>query len=195
MTTAELRRLREDIQFDASLRGHALRFHATWGLFSPRAIDEGSRLLLKYIKVKPHDICLDLGCGYGAIGVVLGKLAPAGRVLLADKDFVAIDYARKNIRANNAQNAEALLSNGFDHIPPEHRFDIIASNIPAKVGKELLSLLLHDAHDRLKASGRLYVVTVNGLRQFMRRYMSEVFGNYEKIKQGRHHTVACAQKP
>jgi 16S rRNA G1207 methylase RsmC len=66
--------------------------------------------------------------------------------------------------------------------------------VPAKVGKELLTLLLYDARDRLRPGGRLYVVTINGLRQFMRRNLEQVFGNYDKLKQGAHYTVAVAER-
>ncbi|HGG58630.1 MAG TPA: methyltransferase domain-containing protein [Gammaproteobacteria bacterium] len=187
--------LREDIRFQAELDGVPLSFVTTWGLFSPRDIDEGTRLLIPRLVVEPDSRCLDLGCGYGPIGLAMAKKAPLGQVLMVDKDFVAIDYARKNIELNQADNAEAMLSNGFDQIPPERRFDVIVSNIPAKVGKELLTLWLHDAWRRLAGGGRFYVVTINGLRQFMKRNLNEVFGNYKKLKQGAHYTVAVASKP
>lgn len=184
-------RLREDIVFTAHLKGRDLTFRSTWGLFSPREVDEGSRLLLDQLAVAPHHDCLDLGCGYGAIGVTLAGLAPRGRTLLVDKDFVAVEYARRNIAANGLANAEAVLSNGFDAVG-ERRFDVVAANLPAKVGKELLTILLHDARTHLKPGGRLCVVTVSGLRRFIERNLREVFGNYDKLKQGRHYTVALA---
>ncbi|TNF92221.1 MAG: methyltransferase domain-containing protein [Gammaproteobacteria bacterium] len=190
----DLDALRKDIVFDTQLRGHALRFHSTWGLFSPREIDEGSRLLLDRVVIEASDDCLDLGCGYGPIGLTLATLANQGNTLLVDKDFVAVKYTKKNIEVNHVQNASVLMSNGFDQIPQDMHFDVIISNIPAKVGKELLTLWLHDAQSRLKPGGRFYVVTINGLRQFMKRYMSEIFGNYEKIKQGKSYTVALARK-
>jgi 16S rRNA G1207 methylase RsmC len=190
----QLDRLREDIVFTAELGGRPLVLHSTWGLFSPREIDEGTRLLLQHLEVAPADDCLDLGCGYGPIGLALAALAPQGRTLMVDKDFVAVDYAAANARRNGLANASAHLSNGFAQIDPKLRFDLIASNIPAKVGKELLALYLHDARERLRPGGRLYLVTVNGLREFMKRNLREVFGNYEKVKQGAHYTVALAVK-
>jgi 16S rRNA G1207 methylase RsmC len=72
------------------------------------------------------------------------------------------------------------------------RFDLIASNVPAKVGKEMMSLMLHDARDRLKPEGRLYLVTINGLRHYMKRNLKEIFGNYKKIKQGAKYTIHLA---
>ncbi|MFZ0791833.1 MAG: methyltransferase [Chromatiaceae bacterium] len=194
LTKDQLDQLRRDIRFDAELRGHTLTLHSIWGLFSPREIDEGTRLRLDQVQVAPDADCLDLGCGYGPIGLALAALAPRGHTLLVDKDFVAVDYANANARLNGLGNARALLSNGFDQVPKDLRFDLIASNIPAKVGKELLAILLHDARDRLKPGGRLYVVTINGLREFMKRNLKEVFGNYDKLKQGSHYTVAMAER-
>lgn len=194
LSKQKLDELRADIRFTAELGGRNLRIHSTWGLFSPRGIDEGTRLLLRHTEVRATDDCLDLGCGYGPIGLALAVLAPEGRTLMVDKDFVAVDYSNRNARRNGIGNAQAQLSNGFDQIDPDLRFDLIASNIPAQVGKEMLSLYLHDALERLRPEGRLYLVTVNGLRQYMKRNLTEVFGNYEKLKQGPHYTVALAHK-
>ena len=191
---AYLASLRKDIEFSSEMAGVPFRFHTTWGLFSPRELDEGTVLLADYVSVQPQDDCLDLGCGYGPIGMLLARLAPEGRTLLVDKDFVAVKYANRNIALNQIDNAEALLSNGFDALPEEARFDVIVSNIPAKVGKELLTLWLYEGRRRLKPGGHFYVVTINGLRQFMKRNLNEVFGNYRKLKQGRTYTVAVAEK-
>lgn len=190
----QLAALRAPIRFEADLRGQRLRFESTWGLFSPREIDEGTRLLLHHVTVGPDADCLDLGCGYGPIGLTLSALAPQGQTLMVDKDFVAVEYAERNAALNGLKNARALLSNGFAQIPPEARFDLVASNVPAKVGKELLSILLHDAHARLRPGGQLYLVTISGLRAFIKRNLQEVFGNYDKLKQGAHYTVALAER-
>ncbi|MBK1733654.1 class I SAM-dependent methyltransferase [Thiococcus pfennigii] len=194
LTQDQLARLRQDIVFTAELGGRPMTLHSTWGLFSPREIDEGTRLLLAHLEVAPSADCLDLGCGYGPLGLALAARAPEGRTLMVDKDFVAIDYANGNAARNGLTNAQARLSNGFDQIDPKERFDLIASNVPAKVGKELLALLLHDAHARLRPGGHLYLVTINGLRQYIKRNLTEVFGNYDKLKQGAHYTVALARR-
>jgi len=184
--------LRNDIEFDVTLRDQPLHFHTTWGLFSPREIDEGTLLLLKYIDIAEDADCFDMGCGYGPIGITLAKLAPKGKTLLADKDFIGVNYSNKNIASNKIDNAEAILSNAFDQVG-DRKFDCIVSNIPAKVGKELLQIILHDAKAHLKPNGQLYVVTVNGLRKFMKRHFEEVFGDYKKLKQGAHYTIARAR--
>ena len=185
--------LRRDIVFSDQLLGQQLTFHTTWGLCSPKAIDEGSRLLLDYLEVRPDDCSADLGCGYGPLGLTLAKLAPQGRHTLLDKDFVAIDYCRKNARLNGINNVDILLSNGFDQLD-DRRFSLIVSNLPAKTGKEQYYLYFYEALARLQPGGRFYVVTINGLREFIKRSFSDIFGNYSKLKQGRAYTVALAQK-
>ncbi len=193
-TSEELARLRADIQFEQDLAGQRLRFTTTWGLFSPRAIDEGTRLLADHMHLPADAECLDLGCGYGPVGLLMAHRAPQGRTLMLDKDFVAVEYANRNARDNGLDNACAILSNGFDQVDRKLRFDVIASNVPAKVGKEMLTLYLHDALMLLRPGGNLYLVTINGLRQFIKRNLLEVFGNYQKLKQGRTYTVALAHK-
>jgi 16S rRNA (guanine1207-N2)-methyltransferase len=186
-------RIREDIVFTTNLRGHSLTFHSTWGLFSPREIDDGTELLLRHIEVRPEDDCLDLGCGYGPIGLALAKLAPAGETLMVDKDFIAVEYANLNARLNHVTNARAMLSNAFQHLGGQ-RFDLIASNVPAKVGKEMLAIMLNDAHAHLRPGGHIWVVTITGLRRLFERSLEDIFGNYEKVKQGKTYTVATAVK-
>ena len=190
----QLDEYRKDIKFTESLCGQSLNYQTTWGIFSPREIDSGTQLLMKYIEIDPSDDCFDLGCGYGPIGLTMAKLAPQGNTILVDKDFMAVEYSNKNAKNNNISNAKAMLSNGFQHIDAKQRFDVIASNVPAKVGKEMMSLMLHDAHRHLNKDGKLYLVTVNGLRQYMKRNLKEVFGNYKKLKQGAAYTIHLAVK-
>lgn len=193
--TQHLDQLRENIEFEASLRGHTFRFRSTWGLFSPREIDAGTRLLIDRLELNPTDDCLDIGCGYGAIGLALARLAPEGRTLLVDKDFVAVEYAQANASANGLHNIDVLLSNGFAQIPPDREFDLIATNLPAKIGNELTTLLVADAWARLRPGGSLYLVTLSGMRKFVQRVIQQQCGTYEKVKQGGTYTLHRAVKP
>lgn len=192
-TADEIKKLREDIVFRETLNGFPFVFHSTWGLFSPRNIDEGTLLLLEYVEINDDDDCLDLGCGYGPLGLTLAKLAPEGTTTLVDRDFKAIEYSKKNAELNNISNVDILLSNGFDQIR-DNKFDVIVSNIPAKVGNELMTLFFHDAMRQLNKNGRIYVVTINGLREYIKRVFKDIFGNYKKLKQGKNYTVAMAIK-
>ena len=64
-------KIRQDLTLQTTQNGHPMTLKTTWGLFSPRAIDEGSQLLLKHLEIAPDDDCLDLGCGYGILGLTM----------------------------------------------------------------------------------------------------------------------------
>jgi len=192
-TRAEVDRYREDIVFDTTIAtqrgGLPFRFQSTWGLFSPREVDLGTVLLLEEIEVAEDADCFDLGCGYGPIGLTLARLAPQGQTLMVDRDYIAVEYANRNAEENRVPNARALLSNGFAEVPAQQRFHLVATNLPAKVGNEMTSILFADAHDRLHPGGQFVLVTLSGMRKYIQRTLEETFGNYEKLRQGRTHTV------
>lgn len=188
----DIARLRQDLHIEASLHDRPMRFATTWGLFSPRGVDEGTRLLLDHFQVEPDHKSFDLGCGWGPIGLTLAADAPRGHVTLVDRDFLAVDYARKNAQLNGLTNVTCRLGHGFVGIDSDEKFDNIVSNLPAKTGGEMLQVLLYDAWCHLKPGGRLCVVTVTGLRRFIQRHMEARFGNYDKLKQGKSYTVAQA---
>ena len=185
---------REDLEVQFNCFEHSFRFTTAWGIFSPKQIDEGTKLLLEHITVNEDDHIFDLGCGYGPLGICLGSQATKGSVLMVDRDFVAVEYCQKNIALNQLSHAECQLSNGFQHIDKNREFTLIVSNLPAKVGNEMMSLFLHDAHLRLKPGGRLVVVHILGLKNFIKRGFKEVFGNYKKLKQGKSYIVAEATR-
>ena len=187
-------KLKQDIRFQERLMGHDLNFQTTWGLFSPRGIDEGTRLLLNYLEVGESDTILDIGCGYGPLGLAMGRVAHKGEVHMVDKDYLAVEYANRNASANGLPHCKAYLSNGLSKVPQDYFCDTVVSNIPAKVGRELLTILLCDSYAQMKPGGQMVVVTINGLRDFIKRNFKEVFGNYKKLKQGKASTVARAIK-
>ena len=190
----DISRLKKDIVLDVELLGSKFNLHTRWGVFSPRSIDDGTVLLMKYISADENDVCLDLGCGYGPIGLALARHCSKGQVHMVDKDFVAVELANYNAKNNGITNAKAYLSDAFSHVPNEIRFDQIISNIPAKVGREQLSVILYDAYDALEPGGKITVVTINGLKDFIKANFKSVFGNYKKIKQGQKYIISQAVK-
>ncbi|WP_428087286.1 class I SAM-dependent methyltransferase [Candidatus Thioglobus sp.] len=193
-TKQDIPKLKQDLSISTQLLGHSLILKTRWGVFSPRAIDDGTLMFMKYLEINAEDKCLDLGCGYGPIGLAVAKSCPKGEVHMVDKDFVAIDLSNANAKLNHINNAQAYLSDAFSAVEKQNYFDQILSNVPAKVGREQLSIILHDAYDALKPGGTITFVTINGLRHFIKDNFKAVFGNYKKLKQGQKYTIAQATK-
>ncbi len=113
---------------------------------------------------------------------------------MVDKDFVAIELSIINAKLNKINNAHAYLSDAFLNVNKKEYFDQVLSNVPAKVGREQLSIILYDAYDSLKPGGKITFVTINGLRDFVKNNFRSVFGNYKKLKQGQKYTISQATK-
>mgnify|MGYP002628741689 FL=1 len=190
----DIPKLKQDLLIESNLMGHKLNLKTRWGVFSPRAIDDGTVMFMKYLDIAEDDKCLDLGCGYGPIGLSVAKSCPQGEVHMVDKDFVAVELSNINAQLNHINNAQAYLSDAFSAVGKQNYFDQVISNVPAKVGREQLSIILYDAYDALKPGGKITFVTINGLRHFIKDNFKSVFGNYKKLKQGQKYTIAQAIK-
>ena len=129
-TREDIPKLKKDLTIDANLLEHELKLKTRWGVFSPRAIDDGTTLFMRYLDIASDDKCLDLGCGYGPIGIAVAKSCPQGEVHMVDKDFIAIELANTNAKLNNANNAKAYLSDAFSNVSEHNYYDQILSKIP-----------------------------------------------------------------
>lgn len=83
---------------ETQLLTHQLKFKTTYGMFSYKEIDQGTKLLINSIDVTSAKTILDLGCGYGPIGICLAKENPSADVYLVDRDFIAVEYAEKKLQ-------------------------------------------------------------------------------------------------
>ena len=137
-----------------SLFGRDFRFLANNGLFSCDKVDAASILLMEQIPALTGGRLLDLGCGYGVIGIVLGKTYPV-TVTMSDINRIALDYAARNARLNQVE-ARCIHSDGFESLPYE--FDHIVLNPPIHAGKEVMNRLYTGAAAHLAPGGALYIV-------------------------------------
>ncbi len=138
-------------------RGELLSFVVDSGIFASHGLDPGTALLIENLSLRRTDRVLDLGCGWGAVGVAAAKSATEGRVLLTDVNRRAARLARENLEKNRVRNAEVRVGSLFEPIEGEV-FDVIATNPPFHAGRELVLRFLSEAPTHLVPGGRLLLV-------------------------------------
>jgi len=138
-------------------RGELLSFVVDAGIFASHGLDPGTALLIENLALRRTDRVLDLGCGWGAVGVAAAKSAPGGHVVLTDVNRRAARLARENLERNRVRNAEVRVGSLFEPVDGE-TFDVIATNPPFHVGRDLVLRILADAPAHLAPAGRLVLV-------------------------------------
>jgi 16S rRNA (guanine1207-N2)-methyltransferase len=177
-------------QITYACRGHTFVFDLAHTLFSSFEVDKGSDLLLRTIDLPtpPHHI-LDLGCGHGVLGIVLARLFPTAQVTLLDKDLLAVRYAHHNAQLNQATNIQALGSVGLEQLATT-RYDVIVSNIPAKVGDQAIEQeFVHQPLRHLHDGGAYWFVVVSGLNHLIPRIGTHHCLKLKEMKKRSGHTV------
>jgi 16S rRNA (guanine1207-N2)-methyltransferase len=149
-----------------SLAGRRLQLRVAQDLFSSHEVDVGTRLLLRTLAGPEHESrrrILDLGCGYGPIGLGL-KATDADRVVhMVDRDALAVEYSRENAALNQLDDIEVYGSLGYADVKASG-FDLIVSNIPAKAGTPVIEHLLLAAARLLAPDGLVAIVVIAPLQ-------------------------------
>jgi 16S rRNA (guanine1207-N2)-methyltransferase len=173
---------RRPTEIGAELRGHSFRFRSDAGVFSAERIDPGTRLLAEAMEVGAADRVLDLGCGYGVLGIVAAALAPAGMAVMFDRNLRAVALAQANLALNQLSNAYVLLCDGPGAVTCGV-FDVAVTNPPVHAGNRVVFAFIEGAHRALRAGGRFYLVgrMRRGVGTFA-RHMQEVFGGVEEVE-------------
>jgi 16S rRNA (guanine1207-N2)-methyltransferase len=162
-----------------TIGGFALRLETAPGLFARSGPDAGTLAMLSCVAFQPEDRVLDLGCGYGLVGVVAAKAIGPDRVVMSDIDPLAIETARRNLEANGVAGAKLVLSDGFDDIE-DVGFTKILSNPPYHADFALPKRFIEKGFNRLAVGGALIMVTRREL--WYRRKLEAIFGGV-KIRQ------------
>ncbi|HTX50654.1 MAG TPA: methyltransferase [Caulobacteraceae bacterium] len=159
--------------FRAKIGEREFRFDTAPSLFSPNAVDAGTAAMLDRAALKREDKVLDLGCGYGAVGVYAATIADPASVWLVDIDPLAVDYARRNLALNGIEGATALVSDGLRGLG-ETGFTAILCNPPYHADFSVPKHLIEKGFNRLAIGGRLWMVTKR--EAWYRNKLTGVFG-------------------
>jgi 16S rRNA (guanine1207-N2)-methyltransferase len=167
------------------------------GVFSWDRLDAGSRALLDTMRIEPGDDVLDIGCGYGVVGVAAARLSRTGTAVLVDVDAEAVRSARRTVLENGLDDRVEVLPGDAAGPVGERRFDVVVTNPPFHLGKgtnlDIPAHFIRDAARVLKPGGRLYLVANRTLPY--ERWLDDAFGEHTVIRDGREFKVLSAVAP
>ncbi len=168
-------------RIQARLRGRDWVFVTDRGVFAYAGVDDGSRLLVETMQIAPADQVLDVGCGYGPVGLAAAVLAASGQAVLTDVNERAVALAAENARLNAVSNVEVVQGDGCAPVAGR-QFDVAVTNPPIRAGKATLRRLVREVWEHLRPGGRLYFVvrTAQGAKT-LARDVTEVFGTVREI--------------
>lgn len=153
------------------------------GVFSKNKVDIGSQVLIQTAQQTqfPAGNLLDLGCGYGIIGLALAKQFPTRQIEMVDVNERALNLAKDNAVLNKVNNVKIYQSNIFEQVENKQLAGII-SNPPIRAGKKVVHQILTDSYHHLVEGGKLQIVIQRKQgAPSAKKKMEEVFGNVERI--------------
>lgn len=182
--------------FNFELGGRNLRFTTDNGVFSKHTIDFGSRVLIDTVLAQPElpegDI-LDVGCGYGPIGIALAS-ALQRNVTMSDVNERAMALAKRNAEANGvAERTTIIESSAYDNVTGQ--FGFIVTNPPVRAGKSVVSAIISGAFDHLVDDGEVFVVLQKKQgAPSAKKLLDQTFGNADVLKKDAGYYILHAVK-
>lgn len=173
-----------------TIRDVELLFETSPDCFSPNYIDKGTLAMLSFVEFNPSDKILDLGCGYGIVGILAAKFCNPYNVYLTDINKTSIQYAKCNAILNKVENINILQSNAYENLN-ESGFDLILSNPPYHTDFSVAKTFIEKGFNRLLLGGRLYMVTKR--RDWYKNKFISIFGGV-KIYEKNGYYVFAAEK-
>lgn len=181
-----------DIQeLDVTLLGQQFRLLTDSGVFSKRMVDYGSQVLLSTLAFLPQETVLDVGCGYGPLGLSLAKVQQVD-VTMIDVNRRALELAQRNAQLNQVE-AEIFQSNLYEQVTGQ--FNHIISNPPIRAGKAVVHSILSEAFHYLQDGGDLTIVIQKKQgAPSAKQKMEEVFGNCDILKKDKGYYILRSVK-
>ena len=175
------------------VRRKKFEFYTDNGVFSKDGLDFGSRLLLDFIPLEEvGGKVLDLGCGYGIIGIIINKITGAV-VHMVDVNLRALHLADMNIELNKCENVYAYESNCYESI--DEKFNSIITNPPIRAGKKIVYEMIMGAKDYLEKDGKLFLVIrkQQGAKSMIRD-LGEIYDVSVLVKKSGYYVLKCCIK-
>ncbi|USS93592.1 class I SAM-dependent methyltransferase [Fructilactobacillus ixorae] len=185
-----------ETEWEFTLENTTLRFHSDNGVFSKRTVDYGSRVLIQNVNFQdlPAGAVLDLGCGYGPIGLFLAEAHPDREFALVDVNQRALELATRNADDNGLTNVTVATSDVYAGVA-RSQYAAIVTNPPVRAGKTVVSAMITEAAAHLVPAGRLSVVLQKKQgAPSAERLMQQTFGNVRVVKRDKGYYVLESTK-
>lgn len=178
-------------ELKVTLLGQSFTFLTDSGVFSKKMVDYGSQVLLNTLDFEKGKTLLDLGCGYGPLGISLAKVQDV-KPTMVDINNRAIDLAKQNAQKNGVE-ADIFQSNIYEKV--NGTFDYIISNPPIRAGKQVVHTIISESINYLKVGGNLTIVIQKKQgAPGAKAKMEEVFGNVEILKRDKGYYILRSEK-
>ncbi len=159
--------------FSLNLNDIILSFKTEKTLFSPEHADKGTLSMLKHISLSESEKVLDLGCGYGLVGIYIAKIIGAQNVYMIDIDPVAVKISKENAILNNVPDITVLEGNAFETLN-EKDFSLILTNPPYHSDFSTAKQFIEKGFNSLRIGGKMLMVTKR--REWYEKKLMAVFG-------------------
>jgi len=177
-----------------NIKGKAFRFLTASGVFSKKRVDLGTCLLIESMVLPEEGYVLDIGCGYGAVGIAAANFKPKLRVMMVDVNERAVWLANKNVEINQVSNVE--VRKGFLYEPvTELKFNCILSNPPVSAGMATVKAIITEAPKQMLAKANFQMVVkskIGGKR--IQTIFEEAFGNVKVHARRSGYRILLAEK-
>lgn len=175
---------------ELTINSISLRFETGDNVFSPSAVDRGTLAMLSKVTFSEDDYVLDLGCGYGPVGIYAARLIGQDRVVMTDISQEALLLSKTNAELNGVGGIPFIESDGFQSIP-QTGFTRILSNPPYHTDFSVAKGFIEEGYKRLVPGGRMYMVTKR--REWYKNKLISVFGGV-LVTEEDGYFVFCAEK-
>jgi len=165
--------------FQAEIKGITLNFETNEEVFSPSGVDRGTLAMLSQVEFTSEDRILDLGCGYGVVGILASKLIGESQVVMCDISKKAVETSRINGALNGLSDLEVIQSNGLDAIEVSG-FTKILSNPPYHVDFSVPKNFIEKGYKKLAPGGTMYMVTKR--LDWYKNKLTSVFGGVKVLE-------------
>lgn len=159
--------------FETRIKDIGLKFRTSNEVFSPKSVDKGTLAMLSAVDFQQTDKVLDLGCGYGVVGILAAKIIGAENVVMTDKDSAAVELSRMNAALNNVEGVKIIQSDGFRNLDDKD-FTLILSNPPYHTDFSVAREFIEKGFNRLCIGGKMYMVTKR--KDWYKNKLTAIFG-------------------